>query len=192
MTLLVLVGPSGVGKTLLGNRLLDELPAASWVRTYTTRQIRPEEQARSGRVSLLPEEFDAVSFAGAFAWQTYQYGESYGTSMEDIAVAPIVNSIIYMLDFSPTEIHHTSGVTGFVHHLLILPPSKEALLSRLVNSGRTDRIDEALKNFEYAETLANSSWASKSENSVIINDDIAITAVQALKIIHDRKLRRPL
>jgi len=82
--LLVLTGPSGVGKTTVAQRLLAENENLSRVVTCTTRAPR-EREADGVDYHFLPEEdFLARIEAGAFLEHAEVYGQRYGTLRESV------------------------------------------------------------------------------------------------------------
>jgi guanylate kinase len=88
-----ITGPSGVGKTTLLHNLLQALPEARPLRSYTTRAARPSDEP--GEYTYVSsEEFDTVAKSGAFLWEARTYVNRYGTKKEDIDHA--LGSGLYM------------------------------------------------------------------------------------------------
>lgn len=78
--LLLLAGPSGVGKSTLCDRLVAEVPGFERVITATTRQPRPNEVNGRDYHFLSQEEFDRRQAAGDFLeWAWVHKDDRYGT-----------------------------------------------------------------------------------------------------------------
>lgn len=77
-TLLVVVGPSGVGKDSLINALRDRLRDESSVHFVQRTITRPADSGGEPHLAATPEEFETLEKQGAFAvcWQAH--GLSYG------------------------------------------------------------------------------------------------------------------
>lgn len=84
--ILSLTGPSGVGKTTLMHNLLQALPGAKPLMSYTTRAARPTDEP--GEYTYISqEEFDRMSHSGEFLWEASAYVNRYGTRKADIDAA---------------------------------------------------------------------------------------------------------
>ena len=84
LVLLMLSGPSGVGKTTVARRLLAENVNLSRVVTCTTRAPRETEGDGIDYHFLDEEEFQRRIEAGDFLEHAMVYGKRYGTLKEDV------------------------------------------------------------------------------------------------------------
>lgn len=85
--LVLIIGPSGVGKTVLARMLLQRHPQWICGRSATTRPRRPGESEAFYRF-VTEEEFTALVQAGAFLeWATVHNGARYGTLRTEIVPA---------------------------------------------------------------------------------------------------------
>jgi len=82
--LLVLSGPSGVGKTTAARRLLKENPKLTRVVTCTTRDPREGEVNGEDYHFLDEQEFVSRINAGEFLEHAEVYGNRYGTMIEAV------------------------------------------------------------------------------------------------------------
>ena len=91
----ILVGPSGVGKSTVQDKLLAD-PVLHLVRaiTTTTRKARPIETEGVDFFFLTPEEFAHKVEQGGFVEWVESFGRSYGTSREELerklALGPVI------------------------------------------------------------------------------------------------------
>ncbi len=81
--ILSITGPSGVGKTTLMHNLLQKIPDAQPLTSYTTREPRPTDEPGEYRY-ISQEEFDRMARSGAFLWEARTYINRYGTKKDDI------------------------------------------------------------------------------------------------------------
>lgn len=84
--IIAFVGPSGAGKTMLMDAVLERLPHASVVRSVTTRMPRDKDDHRYYDFFTV-EEFQQQIADGAFAHWVQHAGNYYGTRHSDIAAA---------------------------------------------------------------------------------------------------------
>lgn len=113
--LVLLIGPSGVGKTVLAQMLLAR--HADWVlgKSATTRERRPGEGEAFYRF-VTEEEFITLEKAGEFLeWATVHNGARYGTLRADILPA---------LDQGKTVLREidVQGLASIRHHPLFHRP----------------------------------------------------------------------
>src|SRR5690349_5120796 len=91
----ILVGPSGVGKSTVQDKLLAD-PVLHLVRaiTTTTRNMRPTETEGMDFFFLTPESFKLKAEQGGFVEWVETFGRSYGTSREELdrklALGPVL------------------------------------------------------------------------------------------------------
>ena len=78
-----ITGPSGVGKTTLMHNLLQKIPGAQPLTSYTTRERRPSDEPGE-YIYVSHDEFDRMARGGAFLWEARTYINRYGTKKEDI------------------------------------------------------------------------------------------------------------
>ena len=92
--LVLLIGPSGVGKTVLAHRLLGRHPDWALGRSATTRKRRPGEDDELYRF-VTDEEFQMLEKAGEFLeWAKVHNGALYGTLRKDILPALDAGNIV--------------------------------------------------------------------------------------------------
>jgi guanylate kinase len=169
--ILVITGPSGVGKGTLIRLLLDRFPRMALSVSATTRDPRPGEEPGVDYHFLSPEEFQRRIDAGEFLeWAEYA-GHRYGTlkSELDRDADPLVLEI---------EVQGARQVRERVPEatsVFIAPPSEEALRTRLVGRGSDDP-----EQIERRLAVAREELSAREEfDHVVVNDDLD-AAVQEL------------
>jgi guanylate kinase len=161
---LVITGPSGVGKGTLIRLLLARFPQMKLSVSATTREPRPGEVNGVDYHFLSPEEFEAKVEADEFLeWAEYA-GNRYGTLRSELErdAHPLVLEI---------EVQGARQVRARVRDavsVFIAPPSAEALRTRLVGRG-SDSPEQVERRLETA-------WremAARDEfDYVVVNDDL--------------------
>ena len=76
--LFLIVGPSGVGKTAVADRLIRSAPELPFLQKAVTRSLRPGEVSGDEVVPLDKRSFSTQVRSGAIVGKYVKYGESYG------------------------------------------------------------------------------------------------------------------
>ena len=127
--LLVLSGPSGVGKTVVGERILKD-PRFGRAITATTRAPREGERDGVDYHFLTVEEFRRRLAAGWFLEHAEVYGRLYGTpvaSVEDLRAAGL--HCLLVIDVQGAATLRRQGVDALF--VFLDPPSLDELARRL-------------------------------------------------------------
>lgn len=175
---IVLVAPSGAGKTTIAKRLLADFPQIRFSTSATTRPPRKNEKDGVDYYFLNEKEFDKRVKEGAFLeWEFYS-GNKYGTLQSEVDKL-VETGYFPLLDIevkgalNVQELYDSDAISIFIK-----PPSIEVLKNRLSKRGsETDdmldkRLQRAEKEMEYAEHFDYS----------IVNDDLE-TAYAEIKTI---------
>lgn len=128
-SLLVLSGPSGVGKTVVGERILKD-PRFGRAITATTRAPREGERDGVDYHFLTVEEFRRRLAAGWFLEHAEVYGRLYGTpvaSVEDLRAAGL--HCLLVIDVQGAATLRRQGVDALF--VFLDPPSLDELARRL-------------------------------------------------------------
>ncbi len=141
-TVVVLSGPSGVGKTTVANRLLSLGLPIRRVVTTTTRPPRPGEVHGVDYYFFSNPEFDAALKAGEFLEWAEVHGRRYGTRLGSVREAARgCLGVLLVIDVQGAE-QVRERLAG-THSVFLLPPSEETLVERI--RGRQSETEESLK-----------------------------------------------
>lgn len=177
--LLILCGPSGVGKTTIARRLLEARPRTTFSVSYTTRQPREGEVDGKAYHFVDEETFVAMREAGEFAESARVHGNFYGTTIGSIREAWAAGrDPIFDIDYQGArQLQQT-----FPHavSVLIIPPDMTELERRLRNRG-TDSDEVIERRLENAR-MELSQW--RLFEYIVENDDLDET-FEAVKGIYD-------
>ncbi len=168
--LLVISGPSGVGKTTI-TRALERNLGGTFSVSVTTRPRAEGEVEGRDYYFLSDIEFQQRADDGAFLEHAKVYGEyRYGTPREPVERL-VAEGKLVILDIDVQGARQVKQTMPEAFTLFILPPSEEELLRRLRERRREDeasiqrRFDEAKREIAFAE-------GSGVYDAHIVNEDL--------------------
>jgi len=135
--LLVIGGPSGVGKSTLIRTLLDQVPEVVFSVSATTRAPRAGEVHGEHYHFLDRAEFERRIGEGAFLEHAEVYGHLYGTPWQAISDELDAGRVV-LLDIDAQGSAQVRGRTTDAVHVMILPPDAQSLEERLRARGTED------------------------------------------------------
>ena len=169
--------PSGAGKTSLIKALMEQDQRVEVSVSHTTRPQRPGEVEGVNYFFVSTETFHEMREAGAFFESAEVFGHFYGTSLTQLE-ARLSDGADVILEIDWQGAQQVRRLRPDSSWLFILPPSLEALKSRLQARGQDsdDTIDLRMR----AARNEMSHW--DEADYLIINDqfDVALEALQAL------------
>ncbi len=180
----MIVAPSGAGKSSLVNALLSEDPSLILSISCTTRAPRPGEQANKHYRFVSTEEFLAMRDNQALLEWAEVHGNFYGTPRDRIHTAlERGEDVLLEIDWQgarQVREHYPQAIGIF-----ILPPSIEALESRLTTRGQ-----DAPHVISRRLLAAGSEMSHASEcQYVIINQEFSTALLQLGQIVAATRLR---
>ncbi len=183
--LIVLVGPSGVGKSTISRRLAEEMDV-SYIVSVTTRPRQPGEEAK-GKVY---EHIDKPEFFRRLDSDQYlEYAQVYG----DYYATPKHPALDYLAEGRDVLLEiDVQGALQIRHHypdallIFLLPPDEPTLLHRLTDRGR-DSPEDINKRFRAAKREIHMAKGSRAFDYMVINDDLDRAVEQVEKLISQKR-----
>lgn len=175
--LLILIAPSGGGKTTLVNMLKEGGNYVASI-SYTTRAPRGVEQDGVDYHFITRERFEALKEVDFFAECAYVHGNYYGTGKQNsYDLVATGKSIIFDVDYQGAI--NLKKAFPEALSIFIVPPSLAILTQRLSGRGTDSdeaialRLQNALKEIESAPNF----------DAFLINDDLELCFKQLQTII---------
>ncbi|MFO8029064.1 MAG: guanylate kinase [Cyclonatronaceae bacterium] len=167
--IIILVAPSGAGKTTLARRLMDEFPDIRFSVSATTRPPRPHEVHGKDYFFLSPKQFQQAIDRGQFLeWEEFYGGKRYGSLISEVE-KELEKGYFVLFDIE------VKGALNVKSHygddalaIFIRPPSDAVLVERLKTRGTEN--DESLQ-LRLERARMELSYADRFDH-VIVNDDL--------------------
>ncbi len=183
--LIVISGPSGVGKDTILRRLFELAPNLKYSVSYTTRPPRPGEVDGRSYTFVTEEEFKRLIEQREFLEWAKVYDHYYGTSRQRVEEAlSRGEDIILKIDVQGASFVRRRKPEGLF--IFITPPSTEELLQRLTR--RNTESPEALE-LRQREALVELGVARDYEH-VVCNRDVDEATREILALIAVEHARR--
>lgn len=182
--LIVLVGPSGVGKSTISRQLAGGLDVA-YVVSATTRSKRPGDDNGKTYEHIAREEFFRRLDRDEFLEYAQVYGDYYGTpkhpALDYLAQGRDVLLEIDVQGALQIRFQYPNALMVF-----ILPPDEPTLLRRLEDRAR-DSAEEIHKRFRAAKREIQMAKGSRVFDYMVINDDLDRAVAEIVKIIRHKR-----
>ena len=178
--LFVISGASGVGKSTVLKRVMEQREDLTFSVSATTRLPRPDEVDGISYYFITREEFEDRIARGEFLEYDEHHAVLYGTLNSQILEKQEHGHVI--LDIEPNGAFNVRKARPDATLVFIMPPSREELERRLRSRGDTSEEQITIR-------MARADWEmeqSAKYDYVVINDQVETCADQILKIIADK------
>ena len=187
--LIVLCGPSGVGKSTISRQLEEQLDL--WYTVSATTRCKQDGDDKGKTYDHIDrKEFFRRLDSDEFLEYAQVYGDYYATPKHP-ALDHLKDGKDVLLEID------VQGALQVRHHypdallIFILPPDEPTLLQRLTDRGR-DSADDIQKRFRAAKREIHMAKGSRAFDHMVINDELPKAVVEIIKIIRYRRSERTL
>lgn len=183
--LLIISGPSGVGKTTITRAVEKAVPGSVFSVSATTRPRTPADREGVDYFFLTDTEFDQKADRGEFLEHANVFGKKYGTPSawvdEQLAQGRLV---ILEIDVQGAEQVKAKRPTAFA--LFIEPPSEDALLERLRLRKREDE-ETIQRRFAEAKREIFRARSGGVYNAFLVNSDLDKAIDESIRLVQDAR-----
>src|SRR5437016_12977844 len=167
--LIVLTGPSGVGKSTISLKLAERMNV-KYIVSATTREKRQGDDEAKIYEYITREEFFRRLDQDAFLEYAQVHGDYYGTpkhpALDYLAAGQDVLLEIDVQGALQVRYQYPNALLVFV-----LPPDAQPLLQRLTDRGREPQ-EEIVKRFRAAKREVQMAKGSRAFDHMVINDTV--------------------
>jgi len=177
--LVVISGPSGVGKDTLIKRLLEQDANLRYSVSCTTRAPRPGEVDGVDYSFVSRERFQQLVDEGAFLEHATYNGNLYGTLIERVErVRGAGNDVVLKIEVKGAE--QVRAKVPDAIFIFVAPPSVDELVKRQIK-----RNTETSQDMEARRQIATREmeYAARYDH-VVINDELERAVTEILALIH--------
>ncbi len=182
--LLILSGPSGVGKGTVCRALLAQLPRLKLSVSVTTRRPRPGEEEGREYHFISPSRFQELIEAEAFLEWAMVHGQYYGTLKSKVRSA-LAGGFDLLLEIDVQGAAQVKRQWDDAVTIFMAPPSMEALKERIVGRG-TESEAEIRRRLEVARREM---AAYHAYDYLVINDRVETAAAAIAAIVTAEKCK---
>lgn len=182
--LMVLSGPSGVGKGTVCDALLKENLDIKYSISATTRKMRPTEENGKNYFFYSEDEFKKMVEDGKMLEYAKVHGNFYGTP-KDFVLKSIENGEVVILEIDVQGAMKVKENYPDAAFVFLLPPDFNELRKRIVNRNTEDKetIDLRMKNAQDEVKFIN------EYDYAVVNEDVKDTVEKIKAIIQAERLK---
>jgi guanylate kinase len=182
--LIVLCGPSGVGKSTI-SRMLSQKLNVTYIVSATTRTKKPGDEIGKTYDHIDNDEFFRRLDNDEFLEYAHVYGDYYGTPKHP-ALDYLYEGKDVLLEIDVQGALQIRYQYPEALLIFILPPDGPTLRQRLTDRGR-DHADDIEKRFRAARREIQMAKGSRAFDHMVINDSLDRAVVEITKIIQSER-----
>ncbi len=186
--LLIISGPSGVGKTTITRGVERGIPGAVYSVSHTTRPPTPKEVEGVDYHFVSDEDFERTRAAGQFLESAGVYGKKYGTPRGPVE-EHLRRGRLMILEIDVQGAIQVKAKMPHAFGLYILPPSDEELLRRLRDRKREDAA-KIEQRFNAAKEEIAAAKSCGVFDVFLTNDKLEDTILAAVERVNSERTRR--
>lgn len=182
--LIVLCGPSGVGKSTMAKELARRINV-SYISSATTRDKRPGDDAAKQYEYITRDEFFRRLDHDQFLEYAQVHGEYYGTPKHPcLDILASGHDILLEIDVQGALQVRWQYPNALL--IYVLPPDAETLRQRLDDRGR-EGPEEIEKRFREAKREVQMAKGSRAFDHMVINDTVERAVEEIIKTIKHKR-----
>ena len=179
--LVIISGPSGVGKSTITRLLTERLPEAYLSVSVTTRPQAASEQNGREYWFLSREQFHQRIEAGALLEYAEVFGNLYGTPRDKTEEALNAGKTV-ILEIDVQGAKQVKAIYLQATMIFILPPTDKTLAERISRRGRESGAVVA-RRLDGASSEIAAAW--QYYDHMVVNDDLEQAVNEIMQIIRD-------
>lgn len=183
-SLIVLCGPSGVGKSTISRRLAEQMNV-KYIVSATTRVKAPGDDQGKIYDHVNREEFFKRLDGDQFLEYAQVYGDYYGTPKHP-ALDHLASGMDVLLEIDFQGAMQVRYAYPNALLVFILPPDEPTLLKRLTDRGR-DSAEDINKRFRAAKREIAMAKGSRAFDYMVINDNLDHAVEEIAKIVKHKR-----
>lgn len=183
--LLIISGPSGVGKTTITRGVERSIPGSVFSVSYTTRAKTEADKEGVDYHFISPDEFQQLIDQDAFLEWADVFGKRYGTRREWVD-EQLARGRLVILEIDVEGAKQVKARMPDAFGIFILPPSEDELLRRLQNRKRESE-DLIAKRFAEAQHEIREAKACDVYDEFIVNEKLEDAIHEAVRLVENAR-----
>lgn len=186
--LLIISGPSGVGKTTITRGVERSIADSVFSVSATTRAQTPADVDGVDYHFVSDDEFSRMQAQGQFLESAGVYGKRYGTPRAWV-IEQLKRGRLVILEIDVQGAHQVKAQLPDAFCIFVLPPGEDELLRRLRDRKR-ETLPQIEQRFAAAKREIEAAKASGLYNLFIVNEDAQAAIAHAVNAVTDERRRR--
>lgn len=185
---LIISGPSGVGKTTITRGVERAIPGAVFSVSATTRPKTDADVEGVDYHFVTDEQFEEMRARGEFLETAGIYGKKYGTPRSWVG-EQLKRGRLVILEIDVQGAISVKGAIPDAYAIFILPPNEDTLLERL-RSRRREGEDVIQRRFSEAKSEIEQARTCGVYNEFIVNTVLEDSIARAIGLVNVERARR--